>query len=348
MGANRERLNALRVAVTHGPRHAMVLAGKLTSGNVAMRDWASCVQASGRQPLFIVMIERLGDVIACTPIASHLRMLYPDSSIAWVCSQKYSDVLEGNPNIDVIFHEESLAGWLLTKRHLPKPIQCYELFLDSQRCCWTGMRLPGRNSGINHQNYLAEGRNLLTAYASAAGITGIVEARPEMFLTGKAPRLPARLVELPLMVVHFDSEDPDRRLSFEALSTFVATALQKGWAIVEVGLNPHASKVDSRVHFLSAAHPLTDHVLLLKTAKHFAGVDSAFLHCANAYQIPSTLYLGKFRHFKSFRTFSGGFLLSDQCTLIRGNAPTTEIAPDIVFRAVPDSPFIPEVKVGNA
>ena len=138
------------------------------------------------------------------------------------------------------------------------------------------------------------------------------------------------------MAIHFDSEDSDRRLSIEAASRFVEEAHIKGWAVAELGLRPIASEVNRAVYFPGNSLPLHAHIILLKHAQHFSGVDSGFLHCANALRIPSTLFLGKFRNFKSFQTFSGYFLLSGQCKLIRGDIPAKDLLPEFPVSLVPE------------
>ncbi|HEX5392706.1 MAG TPA: hypothetical protein VFW68_05490 [Rhodocyclaceae bacterium] len=335
MGAAKERLGALYHAVRHLPSHGKDLWGKFRNGNPSLSAWHQEMKECGRRHLVIVMIERLGDIVACTPIAKQLKEKDSSLAIAWVCSKKYADALNGNPYIDAVFFEDSLSGWLLSKAHLAAPIECIELFLDSQRCCWTGLRLPGRRSGVNHSNYLEDGSNLLLAYARASGTRGIIDIEPELYLDGAPPQLPPPYGRGPLLAVHFDSEDPDRRLAPEVAHAFVEQAHEEGWSIVELGLRPVASLTHKETYFPGRSLSLRDQILFLKSAHHFAGVDSAFLHCANAFRIPSTLILGKFRHFKSFQTFSGSFFLSEQCMIVRGEKTASNISADMLIKLVP-------------
>lgn len=335
MGATRERIDVLTAAIRNLPSRLPVLWNRFHGGNPNLEMWHERMVQSGQKHLFVVMIERLGDIIACSAIARQIKEQDSDVAIAWVCSRRYAEVLEGNPYIDVVFHEESLAGWLLSRRRLRSPVKCLELFLDSQRCCWTGIKLPRRKSGINHSNYLAPGRNLLLSYAEAAGLSNITDAPPELFISARAPKMPGHFSGKPLLAVHFDSEDPERRLSPEAANTYVRHALSLGWAIVELGLKPMTSTFFEQVYFPGARLSINEHLSLLKSAKHFAGVDSAFLHGANAFQIPSTLFLGKFRHFDCFQTFSGPYFFSSQCRLVRGDRPPADFTPDFVSSYVP-------------
>lgn len=339
MGAPEERWNALVSAVRYLPQRIPILWDRYCKGNPLHTRWALDMLRGGRHPVFVVMIERLGDIIACTPIAKHLKTRDPSLAIAWVCSSAYAEALEGNPYIDAVIHEESLASWLLSKRCLPSTATFHELFLDGQRCCWTGLRLLGRQSGITHHNYLASGRNLLLSYAQATGISDIEDVEPELYVTGSAPALPATLRQRPLMVIHFDSEDADRRLSLLAVEAFVRATQRKGWAIVELGLRPIAAGLSDEVHFLGSAVSLGEQILLLKSADYFAGVDSAFLHVANAYRVPATLFLGRFRHFDHFQTFSGKFLLSPPCVLLRPPLRPAEFPAELAATAVPDCQF---------
>lgn len=335
MGAAKERLGALYRAVRDLLPHGRVLWKNFQNGNPSLSAWHHEMRESGRRHIFIVMIERLGDIVACTPIAKQLKEKDPTLAVAWVCSNKYSDALDGNPYIDAVFIEESLSSWLLSKAHLAAPTECIELFLDSQRCCWTGLRLPGRRSGVNHSNYLVDGSNLLLAYARASGTHGIADVEPELYIDGPPPPLPSSYGERPLLAVHFDSEDPDRRLDPKVAHAFVEQAHKNGWSVIELGLRPLASLTHKETYFPGRTLSLRNQILLLKSAQHFVGVDSAFLHCANAFRIPSTLILGKFRHFNKFQTFSGSFFLSDQCVIVRGATPASTLSANSLLKLVP-------------
>jgi len=338
MGANRERLDVLLAAFGHLPYRLAVLAGRLVAGNPQLERWLSATRAAQRKPVIIVMIERLGDLIACSSIPRQLAEHDPSIAIAWVCSRRFSAVFLNNPYVDAVFDEESLAGWLLTKRRLSGSYDCRELFLDSQRCCWTGIRLPGRCSGVNHQNYLLTGANLLLSYSRAAGLSNICNVEPDLYVSSPAAPLPAELADRPLMAVHFYSEDPDRRISPDAAARFVNRAVARGWGVVEMGIRPIVPAGIAHVHFPGASLPLGGQLALMRQVAHFVGVDSAFLHVANAFRIPATLLLGKFRHFEAFETFGGSFFHSAACTIFRDDVPMARVGSEAIAGLVPDLP----------
>lgn len=284
------------------------------------------------------MIERLGDLIACSIIAKELKKRDPTLAIAWVCSIRYTDVFEGNPHIDAVFNEESLSCWLLSRRHLGLGIRPVELFLDTQRCCWTGVRLPGRNSGVTHYNYLHRETNLLLSYAKAAGLQDIPNVEPELFIETTDIEQTPSCENKPTMALHFDSDDAERRINPDAARHFAQLALAKGWNLVELGLRPIVSSTEHEVIFPGPACGLRHQLGILESVQHFVGVDSAFLHAANAFRIPSTLILGKFRHFDEFQTFSGSFFHSSCCTIVRGPVPAADISPQILGQLVPALP----------
>lgn len=329
MGIHQERVAALMSALRHIPATVTQLGHRWLQGHPELDQWLAAKTAEGRDVLVIVMIERLGDIVSCTPIPRQLKQQNPSLAVAWICSGKYADALAHNPWIDRVFHEESLACWLLTKRKLRQPIRCHELFLDSQRCTWTGIKLPGRHSGIDRRNYLSEGRNLLLAYSRAASIPNIADDEPDLFSTSTVS-LPSSIEGKPLIAVHLDSEDPDRRLNQEAAHVCGHELIKNGWGVIELGLRPLASNDNPHIFFPGEALPLRDHISLLRMSSRFIGVDSGFMHCANALRKPATVFIGKFRDFSHPQTFSGSWWHSSwHC--VYGPWNTVEIPTQVVL-----------------
>ncbi|MBK9020491.1 MAG: hypothetical protein IPL72_10995 [Sulfuritalea sp.] len=333
-GATRERLDALVAAVSDLPAHLPEIMRKYRAGNAELSHWITAVRAQGRQVALVVMIERFGDIVACLPIAQHLRKSRPELAVAWICAERFASLPSASPAVDAVFTEESIATWLMTKKHLPADLECHELFLDTQRCTWTGLRPPKARSGITHANYLRDGSDLLTAYSRAAGLQGVADVQPELRLPRLEPSWEGRLALGPLMAVHFDSEDPDRRLSEDSARVFVAKALKLGWTVVELGLRPVVSANDPRVLFPGRGLPLIQQVALLNTATYFAGTLSGFMVCANALSKPATVFIGTFRGFTTVRPASGTFWI-EQWDCIYGPWPACQCPVGVAVDHVP-------------
>lgn len=306
-GATRERFDALVKSLWNLPAHLTILFQKYRQGNPDLTHWVTDNRSLGHSVVVVVMIERLGDIVACLPIAEYLKRDSNKVVIAWVCAKRFSGIFKSQRQVDRVFHEESLAAWLLTKRHLPPDLHCYELFLDSQRCTWTGIKLPNRHSGINHDNYLAEGSHLLLAYSRAAGIANIPNIQPQLFPSALNATWGNILAGKQVMAVHFDSEDPDRRLSEESANAFAAEAIRLGWTLVELGLHPIITLTSPNLLRPGSTLPLEQHISLLAASDHFAGTFSGFMVCANALNIPATIFIGTFRGFTKIQPVSGDF-----------------------------------------
>jgi len=306
-GATRERIDALASALWNLSAHLPQLVRKYRHGNPALTEWSENTRARGQRVAVVVMIERFGDIVACSPIARHLKQAHPDIAVAWVCAKRFSALGECNPSVDRVFHEESISSWLLTKRLLPQDIDCYELFLDTQRCTWTGIKPRKLKSGVTHSNYLSDGSHLLLAYGRAAGVRDVPDIQPELLLPELDSHWRSLLKGKPVMAVHFDSEDPDRRLDIDSATAFVDKALACGWTVVELGLRPVASGQNPNVLFPGRTLSLIQHIALLATSDHFSGVFSGFMVCANALSKPATIFIGTFRNFSKITPASGEF-----------------------------------------
>ena len=142
MSLSIERLVALRNAFIGLPRNVPRLAARIFRPDLALRDWCRDRLAAGELPAVICRIERLGDIVATTAVATYMRRsLGPGVRIAWVCSAEYVPVLEDHPDVDAIFVEPCLTSWMMARRRLPPEALVLVLFLESDRCCWTGLRV---------------------------------------------------------------------------------------------------------------------------------------------------------------------------------------------------------------
>lgn len=336
MSLARERLGALSNALLGLPRNLPRLAARLLRPDLALRDWCRDRLAAGELPVAICRIERLGDIVATTAVASHLRRsLGPGVRIAWVCAAEYVPVLEGNPDIDAIFVEPCLTSWMMLRRHLPRDALVVELFLDSDRCGWTGLRVKQNPSGWTIHNYYNDRNSLLAAYSATSGhpVPDIAPSLPR-FAGLRAAQPRDGSVAGPLVAMHFTSRDPARSWPAHSARLFSEAALAAGCNLIELGEQSHVSSQLKSVKRPPATGDVSAHLMALARADYFVGVDSGFAHCANALRIPSLILLGEFRDFPDYFPFSGPHARSSSWCILRSNGALEQLEPDEVCAAL--------------
>ena len=335
MSLARERLAALSNAVLQVPHNLPRLARHLLRPDIMLSNWCNAVLAAGQIPFVICRIERLGDIVATTSVASHLRDQFGQSArIAWVCADEYASVLRGNPDIDAIFVEPCLTAWMLQRRRLSPSTRIVELFLDSDRCSWTGMRVKLHKSGWTTHNYYLRGQSLLAAYSSAAGypVPDLSPVLPHIsLLRDQRQRPPDALKRI---AVHFTSRDPARSWPMESALRFCKAALSAGYQLIELG---NEALVASQLHDVESPNnddDISSHLVALARVDCFVGVDSGFAHCANALRIPAVILLGNFRNFPGYCPFSGPHARGKLWQILRSASTLATLAPDDVINAL--------------
>lgn len=329
MSLARERLLALRAAILQLPRRLPQLVARTLHPNPALISWCKGVSAAGHRPVVLCRIERLGDIVASTPVAGYLKhILGPDIRIAWVCAAEYIDLLKDNPDIDAVFAEPCLTTWMMVRRRLPPHTLVVELFLDSDRCCWTGLRVKQHRSGWTIHNYLYDGNSLLTAYSGASGHP-VPDFPPQLpqFARRRSLRPALDDSRRPRVAVHFSSNDPARCWPAERALEFCAAAQAIGCDLVELGNERLMAQQPSIVTCLTTGSGVLAHLVALAEADYFVGVESGFAHCANAMKIPSVILVGPFRDFPSYFTFSGPHARGPLWRCLRSKGPLTTLAP---------------------
>jgi heptosyltransferase-3 len=244
-------------------------------------------------------------------------------------------VLEGNPDIDAIFVEPCLASWMMLRRRLPRDALVVELFLDSDRCGWTGLRVKQNISGWSIHNYYNNRNSLLVAYSGASGhpVPDIAPSLPRF--AGVRAALPrAGSGARPLVAMHFTSRDPARSWPARNARIFSEAALAAGCDLIELGNEPLVASQLESINRPAAGGDVSAHLMALARADCFVGVDSGFAHCANALKIPSLILLGEFRDFPDYFPFSGPHARGSSWCIMRNNGALDRLQPDDVCAAL--------------
>ncbi len=336
MSLARERLVAVRDALLGLPRSLWQLGLRALHPDPALGAWCKDRLAAGQLPVVLCRIERLGDIVATTAVAGHLRRtLGPKARIAWVCAAPYVPLLRGDPAIDAVFVEPCLTSWMLQRRRLPRQTLAVELFLDSDRCCWTGLRVKQHESGWTIHNYYRNGNSLLAAYSGAAGYP-LPDLPPSLpgFARMRELRTCARDASRPRVAVHFTSRDGARRWPVPNARRFCENALAAGCVLVELGNDAVLASEMNGIECLPRESDISDHLRALANCDCFVGVDSGFAHCANALELPSLILLGKFRDFPGYSPFSGPHARGSLWRMLRSGGPLALLSPDAVSEAL--------------
>lgn len=276
----------------------------------------------------VVLVDKMGDVLACTCVARFLKAKYPHSHVTWFVKSAYRDLLERNPSIDEIVAVTCLSEAMDAAEERiaedPKAV-LVNLHFDGATCHKTGRCFRNlQNPAVNTSTYFALG-SLSESFSLAAGLP-MVSGGPELFLpSGPDVPLPRRYA-----VCHTASDDPARNWRADAWNAVAAGLRSRGLSVVEIGGQRVLQHAD--VDFCGM-RKLTDVAQIIRQAACFVGIDSGFAHFANALAVPSVIVIGRFRNFPAYSPYSGAFSESAAFVLRRapGRRPASEAMPDSVL-----------------
>src|SRR5205823_386355 len=121
--ALRERAHRALARARFACRYAALAARK------AWVRWAT----PGRDFIGIALVEHIGDIVACEPVAAHLRHEHPGAYLVWVVREPYRQLIDSNPQIDHTVAVSCVAEWVyLSKTRLFD--RAMDLHLDGRSC----------------------------------------------------------------------------------------------------------------------------------------------------------------------------------------------------------------------
>ena len=291
--------------------------------------------------VYLVLVESLGDIIACEPIAKFIKDVHPDKQLTWVIREQYQEVIRYNPFIDDILMVDSLHQWHELKQTILGDDLEINLHFARRLCSVTQKYIHNTNDPqINDQNYYHYG-SLLEVFCQIAGLP-ILTAEPNFhFATDiNSPALPEHFI-----AIHPLSSEPSRDWTDEKWQSLIDHLTEQQIHVVELG---QASVIESSNPYyldLTHVHSIQAIAKIIEQATLFIGVDSAFAHLANALHIPSVILLGVYRDFDKYMPYTGYLSEHQKEFVIQYSAPSTEISVDEVvkrLRAISvdhDTPF---------
>lgn len=133
--------------------------------------------------IYIELVERLGDIVACEPVSKYLRQKYPDKKIYWVVKEAYKDIIAYNPYIDGIIEVDSLfEGDVFCDNKRNNGDIIIDLHCNGYICSKTKKSHKNYNNiHITGKNIFSNGRSILNSFSQVAGIPPLDDS-PEFHL----------------------------------------------------------------------------------------------------------------------------------------------------------------------
>lgn len=300
--------------------------------------WATRCRLTSPRRRFIVitLIEHIGDIVACEPVAQFVREEEPDAFIVWCIKKQYREIVESNPNIDHVLDVFCLTTWIrLRSSGLFDRI--IDLHIQGRICphCRIPLNKKEGDLDITLENYLAFGP-LIESFSRSAGLS-INDAQPRLRIPDRASRYIDGLT-LPeeYIVIHCHSNEdckdwPDIYWN-EAIDRLI---YKTKLAILEVGNVSHLNRCDSEFYQNYCGKlSILETAEVIRRARLFVGVDSGPAHVANAVGTFGVVLIGKYRGFDRYNPFTGGYADGSNAILVETNGPVATVTVDMVLNAI--------------
>jgi heptosyltransferase-3 len=280
----------------------------------------------------VVLINQLGDIIAAEPAARYIAE-QTGGGVVWLVCKPYQDVVLNLPYVRDVVPVLCASEWILLRwlyQRLPG-LRQYIMHIDGHPCHWFGLTIhnPTRHQ-VSMQSYYLQG-GLLAAFSRQA-IDVALDERPHLpwhrrdldHALTEQPDL-ARALTRPFATVHFRSNEEERSLSMEQVTTCLNWLRRRGYVIVELGTTPTLTSADDVIH-LDHRLPLPAQFAVVAQSQCFIGVDSAFAHVANAHGIPAAVLIGQYAHYTEHIPYSGPWRKQIGVRLIRSPKPVKHLS----------------------
>lgn len=251
----------------------------------------------------IVLMQRIGDIIACEPVIGYAKNQWPDRPVVWVTFAKHAELLESHPGLDYIGLADNLVEATRWSQNLPEGCRVINLHHHRQPCPMTGEIVFNSNdSTITFFNYYDYG-SLLEAFSRAAGLPPLSDA-PHFYVS---PRLSLPVLPKPYVVFQCLSSDTNRDWDEDKWQKLFYFFADQKISVAEVGLRPVIQTDSPFYHDLTNINTLQGVAGIIKEASFFIGIDSGFAHMANALGVEGVVIMGVFNQWDAHIPFTGRY-----------------------------------------
>jgi len=289
----------------------------------------------GQRTVTISLIEHFGDIVACEPVARHVRKTRPNAYIIWCLRWPYRELMEHHPDVDRILVVNCLTEWILLRRFKIAG-EFVDLHPRGRKCsvCNRPLEKSEGEPGLNILNYYNFG-SLLQAFCRSAGLSEMEETAPRVYIPESAVETVDRL-NLPeeFVIFHARSNESARNWNekkWAELLESIRTDLKI--FTIEVGLSPALVSSSPRYRSLCGQVSFIELAEVIRRANLFIGVDSGPAHLANAVECPGVILLGRYHQFSNYFPYDG-FFAQGGATVVRTNGALSSLETEKVLSAV--------------
>lgn len=283
----------------------------------------------------IGLIEHMGDIVACEPIARYLRRQRPNSYIVWCVREEYKELIENNPYINETVVVSCLTEWILLKSACVFD-DIYDLHINYRVCPTCNMPLQkwDGNPLITEHTYFNYG-SLLSAVSQAAGLPPITDS-PKVYISEKIKSNVDKL-NLPEIYFTFHCKSNESIKDWEAVKwNSLAEMVNKklNIPVVEIGLTNVLDHSKLQSINLCGKLSILETAEVINRSLQFIGIDSGPAHLANAVGTFGIILLGKYKNYQKYIPFSGDYLNLLNADLLFSKNNVQDIEVETVFNSI--------------
>ena len=292
-------------------------------------------EAPERRIVGVMLLEHLGDIVACEPIVRYLKEKDPDSFIVWGVKKAYGELIDNNPHIDLTILIHCLSARLMLSNSCLFD-ELIDLHFHDRYCslCRRPLKKGQGTSGINLTNYFQYG-SLLSAMSQSAGLPAL-DDQPIVYIPEPAVRKVDSL-KLPkeFVVINCTSNAPEKGWPADKWIHLLAVINETvGWPIFEIGVETCLDTSLLLSESLCGKLSILESAEVIRRAKLFIGIDSGPAHLANAVGTAGVVLMGSYLGFTKYIPFSGPYGKGENLQIVNAEGPAADISVDNVIAAV--------------
>ncbi len=258
--------------------------------------------------ILIGLLEHMGDIVACEPVARYLKFNHPTAHIAWAVHPAFRELVDTNPFIDETITLDCLTDWMKLRSHTSsdKIIDLHANYRICQHCLIPLVKRHG-NPFVTVYDWFDHGA-LLEAFSVGAGLPRL-SAQPRLYV-GEEHEAAVDALDLPekFCVIHRVSNDSNKDWTEAGWQAVVPLLRDRfGLEVIEVGAGRSSilpKPLDGTIDLVNRL-PMLQTAEVIRRARLFIGIDSGPAHFANALQVPGVVLLGRLSYFRQYSPFTG-------------------------------------------